>query len=71
MEYNKKESNKQGVVSDDRYHVALALILWVTSYLINKGFGWESGTKENGIVITICALIWLFVTLHDYFKNRQ
>lgn len=64
-----KESKR--VVSDDRYHVALALILWVVSYLINKGFGFEVGTFENGVVITIGVLIWLVITFHDYFKNRQ
>ncbi|MBQ0111513.1 MAG: hypothetical protein KBT03_00115 [Bacteroidales bacterium] len=68
-ELDSKESKR--IVSDDRYHVALALILWVASYLINKGFGFEAGTKENGVVITIGVLIWLVVTLHDYFKNRQ
>lgn len=66
--YNK---DKKRSPSDDRFHVALALILWVTTHLINKAFGFEVGTFENGVVITIGALIWLGITLHDYFKNRQ
>lgn len=68
-ELDSKESKR--VVSDDRYHVALALILWVVTYLINKGFGFEVGTKENGVVVTIGVLMWVVITLHDYFKNRQ
>lgn len=57
--------------NDDRFHLALLFLVLALTYWINRGFGFEIGTGINGIITTIGVLIWLVVTLVDYYNNRS
>lgn len=65
VKQNKKPPN------DDRFHIALLFLALGLAYWINHGFGFEVGTTINGAVTTVGVLIWLVVTLMDYYSNRS